>query len=121
MANQNLKIMLSAAVPGQYPTIGAILDPHKFSLDTTFNQYVWRVFDLTIPGWRITDENVRTLCDTLTDAIERVNRDTAPVILQLCDSKVCMVGRTRGENRSTIPSPLLTRVMLKITVRSSLC
>ncbi len=35
MANQNLKIVPSVTVPGQYPTIGAILDPPYVSLDTT--------------------------------------------------------------------------------------
>jgi hypothetical protein len=39
-ANQNLKIMPSATVPGQYPTIGTILDPPKFSLDTTFKYFL---------------------------------------------------------------------------------
>jgi hypothetical protein len=31
--------MPSATVPGQYPTIGVILDPPYFSLDTTFKQF----------------------------------------------------------------------------------
>jgi hypothetical protein len=33
---QNEKIMSSAAVPGQYPTIDTVLDPPLFSLDTIF-------------------------------------------------------------------------------------
>jgi hypothetical protein len=37
MANSKFKIMPSAIVRGQCPTIGAILGPLKFSLDTTFN------------------------------------------------------------------------------------
>ncbi len=38
MANKKFKIMPSATVSGQYPMIGAILDPPLFSLDTTFKQ-----------------------------------------------------------------------------------
>ncbi len=38
--NSKFKIMPSATVPGQYPTIGTILDPPQFLLDTTFNMYM---------------------------------------------------------------------------------
>ncbi len=33
--------MPSATVPDQYPTIGSILDPAKFSLDTTPKLQIW--------------------------------------------------------------------------------
>ncbi len=36
MENSKFKIMLSATVPDQYPTTGAILDPPQFLLDTIF-------------------------------------------------------------------------------------
>jgi hypothetical protein len=57
-------------------------------LDTPESQ----VFDLTTPGWKITEPNVLAKTAEIMNLSKQINLENATVILQLYDNSVYMVG-----------------------------
>ncbi len=64
---------------------------------------VWREYDLTIPSWRITVENVRVLYASVLEVMDDINLDTVIVILQLFNNSVHIY---RGQARRLETPPL---------------
>ncbi len=64
---------------------------------------VWREFDITIPGCRITVENVQVLYALVLEVTDDINIDTVTVILQLFNNSVHIY---RGQARRLETSPL---------------
>jgi hypothetical protein len=56
----------------------------------------WQVFDLTTPGWRITDHAINKKTDEIIKLGEQIELEKATVILQLYDNSVFLVGGTGG-------------------------
>jgi hypothetical protein len=61
------------------------------------NPDLWKVTDLTTPGWRISDNSVASLVTALTETAGAVDWASATVILQLFDNSVYMVNGPGGE------------------------
>ncbi len=61
---------------------------------------LWKISDLTHPGWRINGDFVSNMVERLiTDLAASVNMESATVVLQLFDNSVYMVGGPGGEKR----------------------
>ncbi len=55
-----------------------------------------QVFDLTTPGWKITDSNVKEKTAEIMSLSKEIDLENATVILQLYDNSVFMVGGAGG-------------------------
>jgi hypothetical protein len=70
---------------------------HLANIGKHLNPELWKITDLTTPGWRINDNSVASLITALTETAGAVDWATATVILQLYDNSVYMVSGPRGE------------------------
>ncbi len=70
---------------------------HLSNIGKHLNLDLWKVTDLTIPGWRINDENVASMVTVLTRTANAVDWASATVILQLFDNSVYIVNGPGGE------------------------
>jgi hypothetical protein len=55
---------------------------HLANIGKHLNPELWKITDLTSPGWRINDNSVASLITALTETAGAVNWATATVILQ---------------------------------------
>jgi hypothetical protein len=69
---------------------------HLWNVASLIESQDWQVFDLTTPGWRISDNAVKKKMDEIIRLGEQIELDKATVILQLYDNSVFMVGGTGG-------------------------
>jgi hypothetical protein len=56
----------------------------------------WQVYDLTTPGWKITESNVTSKTAEITWLGDQIALENATIILQLFDNSVFLVGGTGG-------------------------
>jgi hypothetical protein len=64
-----------------------------------FNVELWKVTDITKPGWRISADSVGELVAEVTETAASVNWESATVILQLFDNSIYMVGGQGSEKK----------------------
>ncbi len=69
---------------------------HLRNIGKFFDQEAWRVFDLTTPGWRITDDAVREKIAQVKDLATEIDLKEAVCVLQLYDNSVYLVGGSGG-------------------------
>jgi hypothetical protein len=60
---------------------------------------VWKISDLTRPGFRINASTIADICEKVTELSSSVNMDSATVVLQIFDNSVYMAGSPGGEKR----------------------
>jgi hypothetical protein len=56
----------------------------------------WQVYDLTTPGWKITESNVTAKTAEITSLGDQIALENATIILQLYDNSVFLVGGAGG-------------------------
>jgi hypothetical protein len=69
---------------------------HLRSIGKFFDQEAWRVYDLTTPGWRITNDAVREKIAQVNDLASEMDLKDAVCVLQLYDNSVYLVGGPGG-------------------------
>ncbi len=72
---------------------------HLANIARNINPELWKILDLTHPGWRINGNFVSNMVEQVTDLAASVNMESATVVLQLFDYSVYMVGGPGGEKR----------------------
>ncbi len=72
---------------------------HLGNVAKNINPDVWKISDLTRPGFRINASTITDMCERVTDLSSTVNMDNATVVLQIFDNSVYMAGSPGGEKR----------------------
>jgi hypothetical protein len=69
---------------------------HLRNMARLFSPADWQVYDLTTPGWRISDHTVKTKTAEIAKLGEQIDLEKATVILQVFDNSLYLVGGTGG-------------------------
>ncbi len=69
---------------------------HLRSIGKFFDQEAWKVFDLTTPGWRISNDAVREKIAQVKDLASETDLKDAVCLLQLYDNSIYLVGGAGG-------------------------
>ncbi len=69
---------------------------HLRNIGRFISQEDWRIFDLTAPGWRISENNVKEKIEELINVASEVTIKTAVCIMQLYDNSIYIVGGPGG-------------------------
>jgi hypothetical protein len=87
------EVFCKATNPTALVLIGA---SHLPNMARLFNTSAWQTFDLTTPGWRISELSVKQKTAEINSLGQTVELDKATVILQLYDNSVFLVGGAGG-------------------------
>ncbi len=69
---------------------------HLRNIGRFIDQEAWKVFDLTTPGWRITNDAMQKKIAQVNDLASDIELKDAVCILQLFDNSIYMVGGPGG-------------------------
>ncbi len=69
---------------------------HLRNIGRFIDQEAWKVYDLTTPGWRITNDAVREKIAQVNDLASEIDLKDAVCVLQLFDNSIYMVGGPGG-------------------------
>jgi hypothetical protein len=69
---------------------------HLRNIGKFVDQETWRVYDLTSPGWRITNDAMREKIAQINDLASEMDLKDAVCVLQLYDNSIYLVGGPRG-------------------------
>jgi hypothetical protein len=78
---------------------------HLRNIGKFFDQEAWKVFDLTTPGWRVTDDAVREKTAQVKDLANEIDLKEAVCVLQLYDNSVYLVGGPGGVRHLPVRDP----------------
>ncbi len=69
---------------------------HLRNTGRLFRQEDWRVIDLTTPGWRISENSVKTKVEELKNMADDIDLKSSVCVLQLYDNSIYLVGGPGG-------------------------
>jgi hypothetical protein len=69
---------------------------HLRNIGRFFTQEDWRTFDLTTPGWRISENNFKEKIEEIKNLASEIDIKTTVCIMQLYDNSIYLVGGPGG-------------------------
>ncbi len=69
---------------------------HLRNMARLFDTSEWQVYNLTTPGWRISEQNVKKKTAEIVNLGEEMELEKATIVLQLYDNSVFLVGGAGG-------------------------